>query len=437
MSDLGAVNLDHTRPELKTQSFSAIRVMQKDYVFYLSVLPVSTLVHLGAGLKASGLAGAQGELSRQDQQALVDSLITSEFAKEVEQLQAQTYDESDPFQRVIDETRIRAISAYLQEENALMANPIILASRDSTEVEIAPVDNSSFVSLSLTWTENVPTNIIDGQHRLEALRRLVATGHATFNDFEVPFTILFDVPFYLQAELFSVINGRQKPVNRSRIYDLLGYRAISDPKLRDKAYRGEMAVHRFCHHIVRTLNESRRSPWNSLIKMRGAGAGVVTQAAFVDHLTQFVVPRKDSNRLVFLPVFYPYFKNNDLVGLAKVLVLYFLGIRRAWPTYWESAESLRASFFGKTNGVAVMFRLLHDMIIMEGDAEQLSVEIVAEYWRRAPAERIESPPAGGGRGYQNEWYAAIRAVMFQDGNEFESKKKEMRKKLKAWSALYV
>lgn len=44
--------------------------------------------------------------------------------------------------------------------------------------------------------------------------------------------------------MFAVINGRQKQVSRSRIYDLLGYMPIKDPAMKERAYKGEMAIHR-------------------------------------------------------------------------------------------------------------------------------------------------------------------------------------------------
>lgn len=119
-----------------------------------------------------------------------------------------------------------------------------------------------------------------------------------------------------------------------------------------------------------------------------------------------------------LPVLFDYFKNNDLVGLSKICVVYFLGIRRAWPRYWENEKTLKNCLFGKTNGVAVMFKVLHDLIILSGGAERIDESEVEKFWKNAPEERIARPPAGGGRKYQKEWYEAIMEQVL--GPEFRS-----------------
>ena len=212
-----------------------------------------------------------------------------------------------------------------------------------------------------------------------------------------------------------MINGKQKPVPRSRIYDLLGYRPIEDKILREKAYRGELAIHRFCHLAVRVLNNSQKSPWHNRIKMRGAGLGVVTQAAMVDHLASLVIPKRNSRRITTFPVLYKYFRGGDLVGLAKICVIYFLGIAKAWPDHWKSSHVLQNCLFGKTSGVAVMFMVLHDLCLLKGGPEMLTVEIIESYWRKAPLDRITKPPAGGSRGFQLEWYRAImEAIVGKD-----------------------
>jgi hypothetical protein len=223
----------------------------------------------------------------------------------------------------------------------------------------------------------------------------------------------------MQAEIFAIINGKQTKVPRSRIYDLLGYRPIQDSSLKERAYRGELAINRFCHLAVRVLNSSKKSPWFRRIKMRGAGPGVVTQAAMVDHLATLVVPKKDSKRLSTFPVLYTYFKESDLVGLAKTCVIYFMGIAQAWPDIWQDDDALKSSLFGKTNGVAVMFMILHDMIVLAGGPEHLQFEQIRDYWKQAPQSRINNPPAGGSRSYQIEWYRAIMNQIF--GAEFREK----------------
>ena len=230
---------------------------------------------------------------------------------------------------------------------------------------------------------------------------------------------------------------RQKQVSRSRIYDLLGYMPIQDPATKEQAYKGEIAIHRFCHHVVRVLNTSTKSPWHNRIKMRGSGEGIVTQAAFVTDLAHLVAPRKDKPKLARLPVFFAYFVTGDLVAFSKVCIIYFLGIARAWPEHWATDAQLKTSLFGKTNGIAVMFLILHDLILLAGGPERLDVEAVRQAWAKAPQERIDNPPKGGSRGHQAEWYQALMTAMIGPDylNQVDAGAERLRPELRATKAL--
>jgi DGQHR domain-containing protein len=393
--------------------FYAVKAQQRDFALYLTTVKGKALKGLCEGLRPP--ESREQPIGKDSAQIIsgakefVEAVSTSEFATEVSKIEADSYGDDNPYQRFIDEARVKSIAAYLQEDFALVPNGVVLVVAEDVEFEVKETRN--FARIILNWNGSVPLQIIDGQHRVEGLKRLLAEGRNEFGDFDLPVCLLVDLPFYLQAELFAVINGKQKPVPRSRIYDLLGYRPIEDKLLREKAYQGELAIHRFCHLVIRVLNNSQKSPWHEKVKMRGAGPGVVTQAAMVDHLASLVTPKKDSRRIATFPVLYKYFRGGDLVGLAKICVIYFLGIAKAWPDFWKSGDDLRKCLFGKTSGVAVMFMVLHDLCLLEDGPENLTVEKVESYWRKAPQERIIKPPAGGSRGFQLEWYRAIMEAM--------------------------
>ncbi len=274
--------------------FSAIEVVQRGNRFLLCAIQASQLGNLCGGLRdaptRSTAPEALGIGQSDDLKALVETLESSAFAEDVNRVASDSYQPGDPYQRLLDRTRARAIVAYLRTEDALLPNGIILAANDGVLINKG---TGNQVSVEWEGADIVyPFNIIDGQHRVEGLKLLAMESPADFADFQVPAAILLDLPFYSQAELFATINGEQKKVNKSQLFDLLGYRPVNDPQLNEKAYRGEMAVQRFCHHAVKVLNTSQKSPWHGRIKMRGSGAGIVTQAALVDHLTAYCHPKK-------------------------------------------------------------------------------------------------------------------------------------------------
>src|SRR5579872_144121 len=420
-------------------SLQVLPVQQRDITFYITTVRASQLAELCSGLRVSPYREASvdeiGVQKPEDARKLVKSLEDSAFAKEVMAMQATSYDEDDPYQRILDKARVKEIAKYLLEEDSILPNSIILAAREDIGVQFKKDS-----TLAVEWepaTVQEPFNIIDGQHRVEGLK-LIATERAEeYRDFQVAVTVLVDLPFYVQAELFSVINGRQKPVSRSRIYDLLGYMPLKDQTTRRQAYLGEMAVQRFCHHAVKVLNTSSKSPWRGRVKMRGTGQGVITQAALIDHLAVYLVPKRDRANMRYLPVLYPYFKASDMVGLARLLVMYFVGISLAWPDQWKTDEALGHSLFGKTNGVAVMFALLHDLIVEAGNVGSLEIELVKKMWAKVPPTLINTPPPCGSKGFQTEVIAKVLGAMFGDKYDLHLRKKidEFKPRLRDVGAL--
>lgn len=434
------------------REFFSVPVKQRDFTLYLVSLKASDLPLLCEGLRSPEsrepplISVSDAEQATKDTSEFVKAVSSSRFSREVSEIESTSYEDDNPYQRIIDETRVRSIAAYLKEEFALMPNGVILAVDEQSSYTVETVEtveeaeNGQLLKLTIEWGEKLPMNIIDGQHRVEGLKLLLKDNPSAYEEFELPVCILVDLPFYMQAEIFAIINGKQTKVPRSRVYDLLGYMPIQDASLKEKAYQGELAIHRFCHLVIRVLNTSQKSPWYQKIKMRGAGPGVVTQAAMVDHLAKLVTPRKDSRRLSTLPVFYSYFKEDDLVGLSRICVIYFMAIARAWPRIWrdEDDDALRSSLFGKTNGIAVMFMILHDLIIIEGGPENLKFEMILELWGKAPESRITQPPTGGSRGYQIEWYKAIITEMLgpQYHEKITTEFEGMRERLRTSGALF-
>src|SRR5205085_8434703 len=191
------------------------------------------------------------------------------------------------YQRLLDEKRSVQIAQYIEQPWALLPNSIILAVNTEIETEeMLTLNESGTVTIKLPRSAESAV-ILDGQHRVAAFRYLDSRVIA---ELEVVVTFLIGIPFYQQAGIFAVINGKQKPVNRSIIYDLFGYAPVGSGK-EEKLYEGFLAVARFCSHTARVLNEVPESPWADKIKMRGPGdVGVISQAAVVDYLAALVEP---------------------------------------------------------------------------------------------------------------------------------------------------
>jgi DGQHR domain-containing protein len=391
---------------------SAIPVQQPSATFYVAAVKATELETICRPLARPAEPGLFGRetsepvvLSEGQLSALVRSLESKKFKVRTTELLSE--ERAQPYQRFLDEKRAVEIARYLQQPSGLLPNSIILAVNvDFDESDVVHRDGRERVKIILPRNESSAV-ILDGQHRVAAFRYLDDKIHTAY---EILVAFLVGIPFYQQAELFAVINGKQKPVNRSIIYDLFGYAPIGGDK-EEQLYEGLMAISRFCSHITRILHRVPESPWQSKIKMRGPGdEGVISQAAVVEYLSALVEPKTFTNRLKVLPLLYSFFKNSDPAGCASLLILYVHAIQTALPEHWRNPRSL----LWKNNGVAVILRILHDDLMLAGGADELMNgfrKIIAR-WKKAPEGDLKEPPKTGGGGVQNQLYDRFKAVMF-------------------------
>jgi DGQHR domain-containing protein len=272
---------------------AAIPIHQPNATFYVAAVKADELVTICRPLARPGEAGLFGReasepvaLSENQLATLVRSLETQKF--QARSIALLSEERGQPYQRFLDEKRAVQIARYLDQPSGLLPNSIILAVNvDLDESDVVSGGGEEPLKISLPRSQNSAV-ILDGQHRVAAFRYL---DQKTRSKYELLVVFLIGVPFYQQAELFAIINGKQKPVNRSIIYDLFGYAPIGGDK-EEQLYEGLMAVERFCSHVTRILNRFQESPWQTKIKMRGPGdEGIISQAAVVEYLSALVEPK--------------------------------------------------------------------------------------------------------------------------------------------------
>ena len=196
-------------------------------------------------------------------------------------IENQTY---SGIQRKLEPDRVNAISEYCKTYEAMFPTPIILSapskyfkltelSENEYEIDI-PDYNFSDEKIKFC-------SIIDGQHRLEGIKK---SGKAS--KFELIVEFAFDTDPSRDAYLFSIINGNQKAVSKSLIYDLYD---LSKSR----------TVEKLCNKVMRFLNTDKSSFLRGNIKMLGyidefSPFGIVSQARMIDELKKLITD--NSNR---------------------------------------------------------------------------------------------------------------------------------------------
>lgn len=194
--------------------------------------------------------------------------------------------------------------------------------------------------------------IIDGQHRLEGLK-LAPTN--AIDNYDLIVSLILEYDRSVIAKLFYTINYTQKSVNKSLLYHLT---AEFSEKLDETT---------FLHEIVKSLNESSKSPFFKRIKMLGVapkGIGnnqknmmTISQAFLIDYLSYTI---KDINsKSTTQPIFSFYYKNNYKYEILRFLVSYFIAVKNI-ITLWDSPDK---SIISKSMGVGALLKLMNYLFI--------------------------------------------------------------------------
>lgn len=191
--------------------------------------------------------------------------------------------------------------------------------------------------------------VIDGQHRLEGLKKADKETHEHY-DLIISFIIGFDRSVI--AKQFYTINYEQKSVNKSLLYQLTG------------EFSREIDELTFMHNVAKLLNELDDSPFYSRIKMLGKAPKNATvldkenmsisQAFFIDSTIRFVSSKAKGTSTP--PIFLKYYNNiNEHIYIIKTIARYFTAVKNL-KSDWNTPKE---SIISKGMGVTALLRVFN------------------------------------------------------------------------------
>jgi len=229
-------------------------------------------------------------------------------------------------QRELVQKKVDEICKYLEQNNGLIPNSIILNISDPLEIVV--FDNDKNI-IEIPDDESIILTALDGQHRLEGLKKFL---HNNPNiRYDLPVTIFYNTNLEFQTYLFSTINSTQTKINKSFLYDLLA--------LTSK----QVDAFKLCHEIAYWLNASDNSVLKGEFKLLGKGNGWLSQAAFIDYLLPNVFLRegKDNSNVIFKRLR----KGKEYNKIANFINDYFKAIKYIYPIEFSSSDYIfRTSF---------------------------------------------------------------------------------------------
>ena len=279
-------------------------------------------------------------------------------------------------ERPLSTPRVKEIREYVKSVDATFPSGVIL-SVSSGDVEY----DSSICKMKIRHSPEV-AEIIDGQHRIEGLRGYVGPK------FEVNVTIFVDIDTEDQAMVFSIINLKQAPVQKSITYELFEYAKSRSPQ-------------KTCHSIARALNHQENSPFHDKIMILGVADDkqkeTLTQAAFIKPLLKLITLEKMAmadrdtlkrNRSLTMPtpeevranswIFRKWFIQDQDVKIAQTLGNYFLAVAGRWPKAW--GEKQPGIILNRTNGYNALMRFLPLVVFRLGVDQVHSIPEFAKFF---------------------------------------------------------
>ncbi len=333
----------------------------------------------------------------------VDELVRKEI-NEGDIWYLRGFSDDENIQRSQSLTRLKEIGKYIQGNNTIFPNTIIC--------NIAPIndDDEDYVDIrddEICFDEkNVEITVIDGQHRLGGFNYTNDKDYYLEN-YELVVTFLIGLKPSQQAELFSIINGKQKAVNKSVLYDLS---SISE---------SEYSEQLMAHLITVWFNTNEKSPLKDKIKMLGIGEGTVSQATVIEAIEALFSSKNVKDTTKFeLPIFRNEYLKNDSKRIIQELLDYLTALNRVFKEYWaDSVMTKSTGIAGVLKAYPTFYVYLNSEGVSDRNSRYALLKEKLEMAIRNGFEPKSENYPGGGASLQKKFAIDLINASFGSGDD--------------------
>lgn len=298
------------------------------------------------------------------------------------------------YQRRTDDSRVREIKKYIETSIKRQLSGEFIATIFPTAVLLSThIDDTSF---ELHKTYPIQSDIlfcnelyiVDGQHRLMAMRELFdeysrmlfrSDGEEEIlnylNSYVYNCTLLLNFDMWEQALVFADVNFKQKKVDKSLYFTIYGMNYSSNPADYNRNY-----IY-IAHNLVKFMNTFEQSPLKGKIMMLGPHQsnkrGFISQACLAEALM----------KNIYSPRGIWYVNPSDMQippkykSMAVELLSFYVAVKSCFDKMWPEDVSQQDTILMKTTGVGAMLELMayiHKNILPEEIKDQLDKAIKAE-----------------------------------------------------------
>lgn len=187
---------------------------------------------------------------RQKDKELYLFKINSALLKKITYVTPRSQENPDELQRVYSESRAKEIGKWLQEENSLLPNAIVVDFKN--EVQIEPTATRDIVTITFPNPDESPDGkfayILDGQHRVKGFE------HSGAVQFDLAVIAVHNISENVRGKIFIDINSKQVRVDERLLLDLMaGTKSLVQDDER-------------VYEVIKGLNKSPESPIHDKIQ---------------------------------------------------------------------------------------------------------------------------------------------------------------------------
>jgi DGQHR domain-containing protein len=234
---------------------------------------------------------------------------------------------------------VNKLATDLRDGRVDLPTAVLLNLRDAEATTMAPAESG----VTTFEPDGHDLFVVDGQHRIEALAKLIAEEPEKWSGYEVPFVCMIGADELEEMKQFYVVNSTAKSVRTDLALDLLKQRAENDPNLMEALIRRGEDWKVEAQTITEELATSTRL-WKNRIRLgptEPKGDTTIGSAGVVGSLKPLLAT--------------PYFGAISTPNRVKIVEAYWEGLERILPdAFWEPTEST----IQKSTGVQVMHQLL-------------------------------------------------------------------------------
>ena len=276
----------------------------------------------------------------EDTESYVGTFKAGELVRRYE-IPERDFGRNTGYQRGPSQTRVNKLARGLRRKKVDLPTALLLSVRRGYDLSPKHDSNGRYI-LSIPDDGEKPFFVVDGQHRLKALRTLIVDEqNAYWAEYKIPVVIFFNSTEFMEMVQFHTVNSNAKSIPTDLAFDLLKTRARADDRY--LVYLGETNERWKVTTQEMTEAVSKFGAWSGKIRFSSQPKGetLISSNGFASSLKRVI---GQDNFASYLPE-----------ERAQIIKAYWSGIAMALPECFTDSEEFNIQ---KTVGVNVMHDLL-------------------------------------------------------------------------------